>query len=103
MNNLKLNNTYNIVFLAKRLLLAQFRMGVLHLAIETGRFKSIHIEERVCVLCNMNDIEDEIHILYTCTLYEHIRIDMYNNVINKNVNFHQQNDEQNFIYLVTTE
>ncbi len=32
----------------KRSLLAQFRMGVLPLAIETGRFKSIPVEERVC-------------------------------------------------------
>ncbi len=34
----------------KRSLLAQFRMGVLPLAIETGRFKSIPVEESVCVL-----------------------------------------------------
>ncbi len=63
-------------------------MRVLPLAIETGRFKSIHVEETVCVLCIMNDIEDEMHMLCTCTLYQHIRIEMYNNVIYKNVNFH---------------
>ncbi len=51
----------------KRSLLVQFRMGVLPLAIETGRFKSIPVEEKVCVLCNINDIEDEIHMLCTCT------------------------------------
>ncbi len=58
-------------------------MRVLPLAIETGRFKSIPVEERVCVLFNMNDIEDEMHMLCTCTLYQHIRIEMYNNVIHK--------------------
>ncbi len=47
----------------KRSLIAQFRMGVLPVAIETGRFKSIPVEERVCVLCNMKDIEDEMHML----------------------------------------
>ncbi len=67
----------------KRSLLAQFRMGVLLLAIETGRFKSIHVEEILCVLCNMNDIEDEMHMLCTCTVYQYIRI----------VNFHQLNDK----------
>ncbi len=51
-------------------------MGVLPLAIETGRFKSIPVEE--CVLCNMNDIEDEMHMLCTCTLYQHTKIEMYN-------------------------
>ncbi len=48
----------------KRSLLAQFRMGVLHLAIETDRFKSIPVEERVCVLCNMNDMEDDIFFVH---------------------------------------
>ncbi len=51
----------------------------------------------------MNDIEDEMHMFCTCTLYQHIRNEMYNNVIHKNVNFHQLNDEQKFIYLVSTE
>ncbi len=61
------------------------------------------LEERLYVLCNMNDIEDEIHMRCTCTLYQHIRIEMYNNVIHKYVNFHQLNNEQKCIYLVTTE
>ncbi len=45
----------------------------------------------------MNDIEDEMHVLCTCTLYQHIWIEMYNNVIHKNVNLHQLNTEQNII------
>ncbi len=56
----------------------------------------------MCVLYNMNDIEDEMHMLCTCTLYQHIRFEMYNNLIQKNVNFHQLNDEQKIIYLVST-
>ncbi len=63
-------------------------MGVLPLAIETVRFKSIPVEEKVCVLCNMNNIEDEMHMLCTCTFYQYIVIEMYNNVIHKNVNFY---------------
>ncbi len=46
----------------------------------------------------MNDIEDEMDMLCICTLYPHIRNEKYKNVIHKNVNFHQLNDEQNFIY-----
>ncbi len=64
---------------------------------------SLAIEERVCFLWNMNDIEDEIHMLCTCTLYQHLRIEMYNNIIHKNVNFHQLNDDQKCIYPVSTE
>ncbi len=54
-------------------------------------------------MCNINDIEDEMHMLCTCTLYQHIRNDMYNNGIHKFFNFHQLNDEQIYIYLVCTE
>ncbi len=50
----------------------------------------------------MNHIEDEMHMLCTCTLYQHIRINMYN-VIHKNVNFHQLNYEQKCIYIVSIE
>ncbi len=78
-------------------------MWVLPLAIETGRFKIISVEERVCVLCNINDIQDEMYMLCTCILHQHIRFEMYNNVVHKNVNFHQLNDEQKIIYLVSTE
>ncbi len=78
-------------------------MGVLSHAIDIGRFKSIPAEERVCVLCNMNDIEDKMHVLCTYTLYQHIRIEMYNNVIHNIFNFHQLNDEQKCIYLVSIE
>ncbi len=62
-------------------------MGVLPLAIETGRFKSIPLEERVCVLCNINVIEDEMHMLCTCTLYQHLRIEMYTNINHKMLTF----------------
>ncbi len=43
---------------------AQFRMGVLPVATETARLKSIPVEERMCVLCS--DTEDEMHMLCTC-------------------------------------
>ncbi len=59
----------------KRSLLAQFRIGVLHLAIE------VYLYKKECVLFNMNNIEDEMHMLCTYTLYQHIWIEMYNKVI----------------------
>ena len=44
---------------SEKFLLAQFRVGVLTLRIETGRYCSLKLEERVCELCN-----EEIRILY---------------------------------------
>ena len=59
-----------------RSLLAQLRSGILPLRLETGRFQNIRdentghfqklkVEERVCTLCNLNCIEDEIHFVLT--------------------------------------
>ena len=65
----------------KRSLFAQFRTGVLPLRIETGRYhltkdpksktyRKLNVEERICLICNMNSVEDEIHFLCHCPMYE---------------------------------
>ena len=52
-----------------RSFLAQFRSGILPLRIETGRFQNVPIQERICILCDQNSIEDETHFLLECDLY----------------------------------
>ena len=57
----------------ERSTLAQFRLGVLTLEIETGRYKrkkeengsmrKLDVNERLCKLCSENEVEDEIHFL----------------------------------------
>ena len=56
-----------------RSFLAQFRCGILPLAIETGRFQNIPIEYRLCLFCHDNVLEDENHFLLTCTAYSDLR------------------------------
>ena len=53
--------------------MSQLRLGILQIAIETGRYRSIPVEQRFCILCNANKIEDEIHILFECPKYDKIR------------------------------
>ena len=53
-------------------------LGILLKEIETGRYKSVPIDNRICKLCNLNLVEDEKHILFTCTLYNDIRINWKN-------------------------
>ena len=62
-----------------RSLLAQFRLGILPLHIETGRFKRLPVEERVCKNCESADVENE-HFLCSCTLYAGIRQALYEKV-----------------------
>ena len=56
----------------KRSLLAQLRTGILPLSIETVRYYCIALENRICLLCNLNKIEDEIDIICECKAYSHI-------------------------------
>jgi hypothetical protein len=53
---------YNLS-ISERCVMAQFRLGILPLNIETGRFRNQPIEERICDLCELNEIEDESHFL----------------------------------------
>ena len=57
-----------------RLLMAQLRLGILPLAIETGRCYRISTENRFCKLCQNENIEDEIHFLCHCKHFYHERL-----------------------------
>ena len=65
-----------------RKLLARFRMGVLPLRIETGRYelcgfggtkKGLPVEFRVCRCCDLHKVEDEMHFLLECPTFEQAR------------------------------
>ena len=56
-----------------RCILSRLRLSYHSLLIETGRYrkpKPIPVDERKCIFCNMNAIEDEIHFLFYCEFYQ---------------------------------
>ena len=53
----------------QRSLLAQLRLGILPLAIETDRYYRIPLDKRFCKLCDENVIEDEIHFICICKFF----------------------------------
>ena len=53
--------------------MAKLHSGVLPIKIETSRFDNIALEDRVCEVCNLNEIEDELHLNCKCELYNEIR------------------------------
>ena len=63
----------------KRVLMTKFRIGICPLRIETGRYecvgrsKGIKAEDRICLCCDRNEVEDEYHFLLCCPAYSHIR------------------------------
>ena len=52
---------------SKRLcLMARFRLSCHHLAVETGRWHDVRIDDRKCTLCTMGSVQDEHHVLFVC-------------------------------------
>ena len=49
----------------KRSLICQFRLGILPLEVEVGRYANVEYENRVCKLCN-DGVENEIHFILKC-------------------------------------
>lgn len=48
------------------LYLCKFRTGNHRLPITTGRYNSTNIQERICHLCDLNEIGDEQHYIFKC-------------------------------------
>jgi hypothetical protein len=49
-----------------RSVIAQLRSGILPLEIETGRWRGIELNRRICQLCTSGCVEDEAHFLFDC-------------------------------------
>ena len=67
--------------------IAQFRTGILPLRVETGRYQHIPPEDRLCLLCDLNVVEDEYHMLYSCKCYDRLRRDLFEKVKLQILNF----------------
>ena len=65
----------------QRSLFAQFRAGILPLHVETGRFRNLPLEQRLCVLCDKSEVEDEYHFLCQCAVYRDLRRKLYSTTI----------------------
>jgi hypothetical protein len=53
--------------------LSRFRCSAHRLMIEEGRFRNIDRDQRICLKCNMNEIETEYHFLLVCPFYRELR------------------------------
>ena len=77
----------------ERSLISQLRLGVLPLRIETGRYSNLAINDRKCLLCNSNEIENEEHFMFSCNLYNSERQKLENTI---GVNFNSLNNTGKF-------
>lgn len=78
--------------------LAQLRAGILPINIELGRHKGLEIKDRLCTLCNLNEVEDEIHFMCKCPAYDNFRQVLYNDV---GINVNNCNIKEQFNILMS--
>ena len=69
-----------ILFLLKW---SQFRCGILALRVETGRYVGEKTEERLCKVCQRGQIENELHFVFNCVMYNDFRNDLLSAITQK--------------------
>ena len=84
----------------QRSLMAQLRLGILPLALETGRYYRIPIENRFCKLCQNEYIEDEIHFLCCCKHFDHERLLFFTKLAETGKNIFEMSDNEKFVYIM---
>ena len=82
--------------------LTQLRLSNHKLAIETGRHKRIVASERFCPFCQ-SLVEDEIHFVINCKLYDTLREPLIGACETLKQNFEHYTDREKFIFIVVTE
>ena len=68
--------------------------------VETGRFEGIHLAERICELCDREMIEDEIHFICVCSLYNELRNSLFEGILLDYPQFANLCTKDKFIYLM---
>ena len=64
-----------------RILITRWRLSCFDLKVETGRYRGIPREERLCPICDV--LEDEDHVIFSCRAYESIRT-QFTNLLEEN-------------------
>ncbi len=86
----------------QRSFIAQLRLRILPIHIETGRFRGTQLDDRICQLCDTQEVEDEIHFVCKCNLYNGLRKTIYRTVEHKHTDFYMYNKDK-FIFLLQKE
>ena len=87
------------------LALVRFRISSHNLCIETGRYTRPYTpkENRICIYCKSNEVEDEMHFLLDCPLYIQERIKLLNVIIPLVPHYEDLTQQTKFITIMTLE
>lgn len=82
-----------------RRVLAQFRCGTAPLRLETGRYEKLNISERTCYHCT-DCVEDELHVINICPVYQELRNELYSECASVNGNFYSLSDVDKLCFIL---
>ena len=82
---------------------AQLRTGILPLAIEVGRFSAVPEENRLCNVCDLNDVENEFHFRFYCSLYDDLRVPLFEAMQQQNPDLFWEDGGQKLEWLFNNE
>ena len=81
--------------------IAQIRCGVLPLHIETGRYRNLKVEERLCKVCDLQTVENELHFVFDCPAYSQLRLVYLNWIIKTYPNFLNMGQAERLKFMLT--
>ncbi len=76
-----------------------FDLEVAPIRLETGRYERLPVDQRLCIFCTDNAVEDELHVILKCSFYEDIRDDLFHAACTINSDFMNLNDSDKFSFL----
>ena len=75
----------------------------MYIALETGRYQNVPYEERLCIICNLGNIEDEFHCFMSCSAYNYLRSQLFNVISNLDPIFSTLSLHQQLLYLMSSD
>ncbi len=94
---------YSILTRAQHSAIAKMRCGVALICLETGRYEGLTGQERICPMCEMDEIEYEIHVMIFCFLYNDIKATLYESTLLIDNDFNTYNNMDKFLFLMDNE
>ncbi len=88
---------------AQRSAMAKMRCGVAPIRLETGKYEGLTEQERICPVCDMNEIESEIHVMNFCPLSNDIRANHYESALLIGNDFNTYSNMHKFLFLMDNE
>ena len=88
---------------AHQIALTKLRTSAHQLRIETGRYQKFEEAERKCLLCELGEIESEIHFLTGCPFFNKRRKTFFNFASKVIQNFNNLETDKQFLALMSCE